>query len=412
MINEINKANSNKSFRVLLLALAFVAVGLVINPSSASAATPPDNCFNFNSGTNTIEDYYDNEDNNGANPACPRDVDIPATIGGDAVTVIDNNAFSSKNLTAVTIPNSVTSAGNSSFANNDLTSVVVPSSLTVISSNLFFKNKLTSVVIPNSITVIDNDSFAVNNLTELNIPNSVTTITDTAFAANKLESVILPDSVVSLNSSAFVAQNKRGVNGYTDLFSGNAVLAEAGLADVFYARIYTASSSNPNGLADALFTEATFSYDYNQDGDLDDSLGGHIINPVAINLSYKDTAGNSLLPDLLQTGSGGLADYMAKNNPNNELERYYRLGSQQAFTPPAINGFVTPANASFALDTAPTTNYSFVYQPNAVATSDTSATLADTGDDANTLELLAAVLILAPLVTTILYQRNRKHHTA
>ncbi|MBP6041997.1 leucine-rich repeat domain-containing protein [Candidatus Saccharibacteria bacterium] len=391
MINEINKVNINKNFRVLLLALAFVAVGLVINPSSASAATPPDSCFAFNSGTNTIEDYYDNEDNNGANPACPRDVDIPAAIGGDAVTIIGDSSFAMKNLTAVTIPSSVTDIQRSAFVINQIESVIIPSSISVINSGVFANNKIKT----------------------LTLPSSITSIGPSAFGGNYIKSVIMHDNMISLDQTAFIGQSNPGTDVYADLFtSGNAVLAQAAMEKLFFTRVYTASASNPNGLADGSALESAFSNDFNQDGDQDDSMGGHIINPVAVNLSYKDTAGNSLLPDLFQTGSGGLRDYMAKNNPNNELNRYYRLGSQQTFTPPAINGFVTPASASFALDTAPTTNYSFVYQPNAVATSDTSATLADTGDDANTLELLVAVLILAPLATTILYQRNRKHHTA
>ena len=390
MINEINKANSNKSFRVLLLALAFVAVGLVINPSSASAATPPDNCFQFNSGTNTIEDYYDNEGNNGANPACPRDVDIPATIGGDAVTIIGDNSFSLKALTAVSIPNSITTIGNGAFLVNDIATVSISS----------------------SVTSIQDSAFTYNDLSSVSIPNSITTIGNAVFGGNHIKSIVLPDSVTSIDDSAFAVQVPPGHSVYLSYVTSDPAGVQAAYDAMYFVKVYTDNPSNPNSLTSGGYFESDYGIDFNNNGNQNDSMGGHIINPVAANLSYKDVVGNSLLPDLLQTGSGGLTDYMVKNNPNNELNRYYRLGSQQTFTPPAVSGFITPANASFTLDTAPTTNYSFVYQPNAVATSDTSATLADTGDDANTLELLAAVLILAPLATSILYQRNRKRHTA
>ena len=208
MINEINKANINKSFRVLLLALAFTAIGLVVNPSGVSAAPPPASCFDFNSGTNTIEDYYDNEGKNGANPACPRDVDIPATIGGDAVTILGDSSFDDKNITAVTIPTSVIDIQNRAFANNKIESIVIPNSVSFLNGGVFFNNHLTTIIIPNSIVSIDSAAFATNHITR----------------------VLLPDSVVSLHITAFVGQSALGNNVYSDVFtSGDAVLAQAGM---------------------------------------------------------------------------------------------------------------------------------------------------------------------------------------
>ena len=165
---------------------------------------------------------------------------------------------------------------------------------------------------------------------------------------------------------------------------------------MYFVKVYTEDPTNPNNLVSGTFTETAYTIDFNNNGSLDDSMGGHIINPVAASLSYKDTTGNSLLPDSLQTGSGGLTDYMVKNNPNNELERYYRLGSQQTFTPPSINGFITPASASFALNTAPTTSHNFVYQPNIVAGTNTSGSkLAATGQALKTAVFAAVTLILS-----------------
>jgi hypothetical protein len=430
---------------------------------SAHAATPPDNCFDFNSGTNTIQNYYDNEGNNGANPACPRDVDIPASIAGTAVTSIAGTAFLDKQLTSVTIPNSVTgigfqafegnqltsvtipnsvtdlpynvfkgnsltsvvipdsvltigegaftqnqltsliigssvtSAGSQAFASNKLVSVVIPSSLTTISSSLFYHNELVSVTIPNSITAIGAEAFLVNNLAELIIPDSVTSIDSFAFTTNKLESIVLPDSVTSLDSTAFVAQNPRGADGYRDLFeSGDPILAAVVMNEMFFTRVYTMNPANPNSLTDGSMNEAMVGGDMNGDGDQGDSLGGHIINPVAADISYKDVSGNNLNPDLYQTGSDGLVDYLAKNNNSNDFSRYYRLGSQQTFTPPSINGFITPASASFALNTAPTTNHNFVYQPNIVAGTNTSGSkLAATGRALKTAVFEAVTLILS-----------------
>ena len=120
----------------------------ILQTNIAQAATPPDNCFNFNSGNGTITDYYDNEDNDILNPTCTRSVDIPNTIGGTPVTSIGTHAFSGNNLTSVTIPNSVTSIGEGAFQDNNLTSVTIPSSVTTIGNTTFQNNNLTSVTIP------------------------------------------------------------------------------------------------------------------------------------------------------------------------------------------------------------------------------------------------------------------------
>ena len=75
------------------------------------AITTKDVCFAFDAtDTGTINDYYDNEDDNTSNPACPRDVVIP-----QGVTSIGESAFLSNSLTSVIIPESVTSIGESAF---------------------------------------------------------------------------------------------------------------------------------------------------------------------------------------------------------------------------------------------------------------------------------------------------------
>ncbi len=103
------------TLKILLIAPLFTLMTLLVTPSVVQAATPPDSCFNFDSVTGTINDYYDNEANNSSNPACPKDVDIASAIGGSPVTSIGNGAFDNNQLTAITIPNSVTSIGNSAF---------------------------------------------------------------------------------------------------------------------------------------------------------------------------------------------------------------------------------------------------------------------------------------------------------
>ena len=65
-------------------------------PNSYAIATK-DVCFEFDAtDTGTINDYYDNEDDNTNNPACPRDVVIP-----QGVTSIGDAAFEENSLTSV-----------------------------------------------------------------------------------------------------------------------------------------------------------------------------------------------------------------------------------------------------------------------------------------------------------------------
>lgn len=176
---------------------------MLANAPAVHAATPPDACFNFNAGTGTIDDYYDNESNNGANPACTRDVDIPATIGGVAVTSIGDGSFSGKSLTSVTIPSSVFIIGNNAFNGNQLTTVTVPNSVTTINSRGFENNLLTSVTLGSSVDIIEDNAFETNQLTTVTIPNSVTAIGSYAFKDNQLTNLTLGSSVVTIGNSAF-----------------------------------------------------------------------------------------------------------------------------------------------------------------------------------------------------------------
>jgi hypothetical protein len=362
-----------KSGNRSLLAVLFAVGTMIAFTGSAHAATPPDNCFDFNSGTNTIQNYYDNEGNNGANPACPRDVDIPATIGGDAVTVIGNNAFRNNQLTHVTMPNSVV----------------------LIGSNAFDRNQLTSITIPDSVTTIGNTAFNANYLISIEIGNSVTSIGSATFANNSITSVIIPNSVTSISGDAFMGQSPIGRAAYDAFVGGDSATILQFMGSAWYARLYTTDPSNPNNLNDNMNLESDFATDFNGDGDQDDSIGGHLINPAQATLSFRDGLGNELSPSVTHTGTG-LNDYLTKSNPDNDLDRYYRLGSQQAFTPPSINGFITPASASFALNTAPTANHNFVYQPNIVAGTNTSGSkLAATGQALKTAMFAAVTLIFS-----------------
>lgn len=137
-----------------------------------------------------------------------KDIIIPETLNGQAVTSIGEYVFSFKQLTGVIIPNSVISIGVGAFVYNPLiTSVIIPSSVTFIGADAFSSNQLTSVVIPNSVTSIEPGVFSGNQLTSVTIPNSITSIGGHAFEDNKLTGVTIPNSVTEIYYNAFT-QNK------------------------------------------------------------------------------------------------------------------------------------------------------------------------------------------------------------
>lgn len=200
----------------------------------ASAAATPESCFAFDSATSTITNYYDNQNNDTAQPACPRDVEIPSSIGGVAVTTIgendwvSNTSFSGKRLTSVVIPSSVTGIGYSAFSSNQLATLTIPGSVNTIGASAFYSNQLTDLIILSSVTDIGSeafsrnllsslpsyfsnptvtdipaDIFSYNKFTSLSVPSNITTVADSAFAYNLLASITVSGSTTTVSDYAF-----------------------------------------------------------------------------------------------------------------------------------------------------------------------------------------------------------------
>ena len=79
----------------MVVVLAAVIVGGLYGMRQAQAAVPPDSCFTMSGGTITAYSTAAN---------CPKNVDIPSTIGGVTVTGIGSQAFYNKALTAGKYP--------------------------------------------------------------------------------------------------------------------------------------------------------------------------------------------------------------------------------------------------------------------------------------------------------------------
>lgn len=133
--------------------------------------------------------------------------DLTEIIMPDSLTTIGKNVFSDNNISTVTFSNNITSIGAGAFFQNSLTSLTIPSTITTIDENTFRNNALTSLTIPSTVTSIGVGAFSFNALTNLTIPNSVTSIGDNAFYQNQLSGAVIPNSVTSIGNSAFQYNN-------------------------------------------------------------------------------------------------------------------------------------------------------------------------------------------------------------
>ena len=120
-------------------------------------------------------DLQNNVTVTGCGGACPPELVIPETLGGNPVTTIGDQAFANVGLTSVTIPNSVTTISMNALRNNQLSALVIPSSVTSLGKNSFYGNQLTSVKFMGSKPTAGSGVFSFNPyLTGLRVAYGVT----------------------------------------------------------------------------------------------------------------------------------------------------------------------------------------------------------------------------------------------
>jgi hypothetical protein len=141
-------------------------------------------CFSFDSEKWEILDYYA-----WYKQECGENVEIPSEIDGIQVKSIWNNAFKSKWISSIIIPEWVTSIWNWAFYSNKLTELILPSTLTWIWDAAFEYNQIVwELIIPEWVTSIWNYAFEYNNLAAVKLPNSLTSIWYSAFCYQNLNS--------------------------------------------------------------------------------------------------------------------------------------------------------------------------------------------------------------------------------
>lgn len=135
------------------------------------------------------------------------DVVIPDTYNGLPVTVIGYDAFDSKPITSVVIPNSVTRIDTDAFRKcENLTSVTLGTGIKSIEYSAFeYCTSLTSISIPDSVTRIGAYAFnGCTSLSSLKLSNSISDMSYNAFSnCVSLVEVIIPYGVSVIGDSAF-----------------------------------------------------------------------------------------------------------------------------------------------------------------------------------------------------------------
>ena len=359
-----------QTLKIVTFAAVALIGGSVLNSPLAHAATTPESCFGFTPDVQfdyeshhfaggAIDDYYDHEANNPANPACPRDVEVPSTIQGKTVTIIAQSAFLDKKLTAIKLPNTI----------ECLSGLV--------------GNELTEVTIPASVVLVDSEAFAINKLSKATFEGA-------------------PEFVSGTPAAAFVLNTNSA-------------------GQLVYVPVYFPKTADTSH-----YKRVSFGKD----------LGGAIVNPSQVAVSYRDANGQSLAPALYAVGNKNgqaLTDYTVENGPDvpeytgdeAELDKidaimksaYFTTGAQYSATAPALGEqyAVTPKSPYKISLTAGLNNVDFVYNETSAGGDASHADhpqdgqpLAPTGFEFYIPLLSGAAVLVAGGALVVLRQRRAK----
>lgn len=137
-----------------------------------------------------------------------KNVEIPATVNGATVTVIEANLFQNSDIESVKIPSGVTEIQKYAFAGcQNLKEVVIPEGVQSIGVNAFWNCKnLTSVTLPASLKNVEWTAFSATGIKSITIPESNTfnTLTDKLFfQCRDLKEVTIPVTITKIADDTF-----------------------------------------------------------------------------------------------------------------------------------------------------------------------------------------------------------------
>jgi hypothetical protein len=132
-----------------------------------------------------------------------RTVEIPDSLQGKNVTVIDDNAFSNLSITEVTLPKHLKHIGVGAFAGNKIEILTIPDTVETIGSSAFRDNSLTKVTFGTGLTVLESQTFYNNKLINIAIPPNITIVKTGAFNENDIVFIRLGANVDIQGDKAF-----------------------------------------------------------------------------------------------------------------------------------------------------------------------------------------------------------------
>ena len=210
-----------KKFAILFLALIMIMI------PACGIDTPSNNSSNdFSNESNT--DIPNSEDitspNESANPETDfeyltvdnevtisgyigqtKTVIIPEQISNKTVTRIGEEAFRSKEITSIKMPDSIRFIDRMAFQNCiSLETVVLSNALSEIGLRAFENcTKLEQITLPSTLNTLGEEAFHQSGLKRLDIQAGLETIPAYAFAATQLTQVVLPESIKTIEFQAF-----------------------------------------------------------------------------------------------------------------------------------------------------------------------------------------------------------------
>lgn len=108
--------------------------------------------------------------------------------------------------------NEIKAIGMEAFESKDIESVEIPEGIERIYSNAFYQTHITRLILPNTIELVGNNAFLRCKINELVLSQNLERINDGAFAENKIRRLDLPESLVSIEASAFADNMIEEVN--------------------------------------------------------------------------------------------------------------------------------------------------------------------------------------------------------
>lgn len=148
----------------------------------------------------------------GYNTASGNQVSIPKTVLYEKkgttskynVTEVGLEAFKSKGLISISLPEGLTKIKNRAFADNSISGILtIPNSITHIEAHAFNTNSIDSLDLGTGITAILTGVFSRNDLTSLTLPSQIAVVDWGAFGYNPIATLTIENGVGQINARAF-----------------------------------------------------------------------------------------------------------------------------------------------------------------------------------------------------------------